>query len=108
MAETRVSVNPHNAEVLCDLAKYYTQMGSNEKAKAALAQIFKRPPRDVNVLAEAARIYEHIGEREEALDALARALQGGYPLHMIETDASLEQLRQDKRFQLLLQERKAS
>jgi hypothetical protein len=45
-----------------------------------------------------AEIFEVLGHRQEALVWIERALQGGYPLHVIEDYAAFDDLRSDPNY----------
>ncbi len=103
MAEERRQVNPHDPDVLILLADCYAMLGETAQARTLVRQALALAPESVEIMAGAGDIYEQLGDRDRALEWIGRALEHGYGRTQIERAPSLQQLREDARFQRLLQ-----
>ena len=103
LAEERKEVNPNDADVISNLAGYYSEIGERNKALALIQQALNKAPTNVQVMYGAATTYEKLGERETALHWIGKALENGYSRSEIEHQPELRELLADSRFQRLLQ-----
>ncbi len=103
MAEQQREVNPRDPEVLIRLADCYAMLDEPDRARSLIREALALEPDNVENMFLAADIYEHLGERERALEWIARVLEHGYARADIERAPGLQQLRQDERYQRLLQ-----
>jgi tetratricopeptide (TPR) repeat protein len=74
-----------------------------DRARSLIREALALEPDNVENMLLAADIYEHLGERERALEWIARVLEHGYARVDIERTPGLQQLREDERYQRLLQ-----
>jgi serine/threonine-protein kinase len=101
LAQERIKINPNDADVIAQLAGYYSMIGEPGKAEAMIEKALKLAPRDVQVMYRAAAAYEQLEKREKALYWIAKALENGYSRSEIEHQPELQQLIADERFQQL-------
>ena len=97
----QLETDPDNLELRIDLASLQLQLDRSEEARRIISQL---PLHDVtapHLMFSLAEIFEVLGDRTEALEWIERALQGGYPLHVIEDYAAFADLRSDPRFRTL-------
>ena len=93
--------DPDDLGRLIDLASLQLQLDQRDEA---IAIINRLPLEEVTApenMYSLAEIFEVLGERGEALVWVERALQAGYPLHVIEDYAAFASLCADPRFGLL-------
>jgi serine/threonine-protein kinase len=101
LAKEGLSRSPEDAVLMSKLAGYYSIVRPDtagyytEKAMAL-------DPDNAEVLFRSAATYEQIGERERALVLLGNAISKGFPLKIIENERQFLDLRQDRRYGLLL------
>ncbi len=87
--------------LLIDLASLQLQLGQRTEAIAIIDRLPLDEVTAPDMMYSLAEIFEVLGERDEALAWIERALQTGYPLHVIEDYAAFEALRSDPRFRRL-------
>ncbi len=104
LAEKQKKINPQDPEVISDLAGYYSMIGERTKTLSFIEQATTLAPQDVHVMYRIGAAYEQMGDRENALKCIGKALKNGYPLAEIEHQPELRLLREDKRFQQMIQE----
>ena len=102
LGEEQLAVNPHDADLLAEVADAHAMLGHARAARALSARAVKLAPDDAEVLQVAAGIDEMFGRRDAALEKLARALAAGYPRWEIERSPSFRALYEDPRFAELL------
>ena len=103
MAEEQREVNPRDADLLSSLAGYYVMVGDDDGAMELIRESLEIAPNDMWVIYAAGYNYEQLGDRDKALELIGKALEMGYPLKEVERDPWLRDLREDERFQKLLQ-----
>jgi serine/threonine-protein kinase len=103
MAEEKKAINPRDPVVLADLAEFYAQLGEDNKAREHIRSALEQGEDNVNVMATAGLVYEIMNEREAALSCLKQALENGYALSEVARQPGFRKLREDKRFQEILQ-----
>lgn len=101
-AEKRLRINPNDGEVLCHLAAYYQALGRSTESRELLGEALKLAPNDLEVMFQAGHTFEILGDREDALKWLVKALKGGYSKAEIEHAPGLRELRDDPRFEQML------
>src|SRR6185369_9046189 len=79
LAADELKVNPHDTDVLGDLANYYAMLGDRKPALDYLEQALQYGRNDKQVLATAALVHSQLGETGPALEWLGKAVQAGYP-----------------------------
>jgi len=101
LGEQELQVEPHDADLLVEIADCKAMVGRKEQACDMLAQALRLAPGNVHVLSIAGGAYEALGDRNAALRCLDSALRAGYSRDEIEHDPLLERLRADPRYQNL-------
>jgi tetratricopeptide (TPR) repeat protein len=96
-------VNPHEPELLKNLANYHVMLGEREPALKYLGQALAYGKSDKEILFSAALIYNRLGETGTALEWLSKALQAGYSLTTVRESPDLDNLRSNPRYQALVQ-----
>jgi len=104
MAEHEKEVNPRNPPLLVRLAGYCVMVGDSAGAGNYLEEALQLSPNDVSVLSAAVPVYEQLGERNRALSLLTDALTEGATVAYFENDPVLKQLREDPKYQQLVEE----
>jgi len=99
MAEEQRLINPRDPLLLSDLADCYAMVGDSARAILIGERAVALAPDNNLVLARIGMMCEMVGQRERALDCIGEALSLGYPLTDIEHFSELDRLRQDERFQ---------
>ena len=94
----RLETTPDDVSLLIDLASYRVQLGDETAARKLLPRILTTGITSSRSMFDLAALYEELGERDEAIEWLGRALEAGYPLHMIESYDGFNELRQDPRY----------
>jgi len=100
----RLELNPNDAEGWLQLGSWRADRGQFGPAREATERALALAPADVSVRARAAVSFEMAGDRERALALLAEARAGGYAIEVLAANPSLAALREDPRFQGLLQD----
>jgi len=103
MAEEKIKINPRDPGPLSDLALYCSVVGERDRARSILEQLKDLELNDLEVVFRMGTTYEILGERELALQWIEKALERGYSLVESERIPGLEDLREDARFQQLLE-----
>jgi len=101
LAEIQLRTNPHDTDVLINLADAYSMLHQTQRARELLDQALALGPTDLSDMFQIAVVYEQCGDRKQALTYLGKAIQGGYSRDVIERSPSLGQLRRDPRYQAL-------
>jgi tetratricopeptide (TPR) repeat protein len=102
LAESRLAVNPSDAETLADLAWIKAMLGKAEDAKAAIERARRSTPGDPNVHFISALISVRSGEFDAAYQDLEDAVEKGYPLEMLAAEPHLEPIRENAEFRELI------
>ena len=103
IAEDLLRRYPDSATLSSRAALYAARLGRYDRARQYVATAIARAADDPDVLFRAALVAEASGSRELALERLRRAMDKGYPQHMIASEPDLLALRRDRRYQSLLQ-----
>jgi len=103
MAEEQMKVNPRDPELQSNLALYCAMVGEQNKARTYLQQTADLESNILEVIFRMGNTYEILGEREQALQWIEKALENGYSLSEVKRIPGLRDLREDQRFQLMLQ-----
>jgi tetratricopeptide (TPR) repeat protein len=102
LATEQLKVNPHDPDVLSNLANYYSVLGDRDHAMLCLKQALQYGENDKDILVDAASVYNHLGETGPALEWIGKALQEGYPASKISEASEFRNLRDDPAFQATL------
>ena len=97
----RLDADADNLHLLIHMASIHIQLGERTEAENILARLPLEEIAAPNTMYALAEISEALGERTDALAWIERALQAGYPLHVIEDYAAFDGLRADPRFSIL-------
>jgi serine/threonine-protein kinase len=98
LLEPLLAAHPGDLNMMLDLASFRLHAGNEDAARDLVPRILALGVTKARSMYYLAALYEDLGERENALEWIGRALEGGYPLHMIEGYAGFDELRQDPRF----------
>jgi serine/threonine-protein kinase len=97
LAEEQLAINPSDALVRQDAARYYAMLGDAEAARRSISQALRLAPTDIYVLRSAAVVHAALGEAQEAVQSLLAAIGAGDSLAEIRVDPMFAELRQDPR-----------
>ncbi len=97
-----LKVNPHDPQLLKDMADYSAMIGDRAKAIQYLDDALQYSKFDKETLFSAALIYNQLGEAGPALEWLQKALQAGYSVQMMKDSPSLDNLRKNPQYEELI------
>ena len=103
LAEERLNVNPRDPEAQITLAHCYAMLDLKVEAFDHLKRALSLRPNDSEFQYFAALVHNHFGERTTALAWLEKAVAGGYSAAEIQTSIEVDNLRDDPKFQKLVQ-----
>jgi serine/threonine-protein kinase len=92
LAEAAAKLQPQDAVLQANLAKYAAWLGRREEALIRLQSALVQAPEDAQVLKRAAETYERLGMRREAVGAIRHALERGYTRQQLERNHELKHL----------------
>jgi eukaryotic-like serine/threonine-protein kinase len=98
LAEDGLKINPHDPQLLKDVADYNSMIGDRTQAFKYLDQALQYSKFDKETLFSAALIHNQFNETGTAFEWLRKAIQAGYPLESIRQSPSVDNLRNDPRF----------
>jgi tetratricopeptide (TPR) repeat protein len=98
LVTARLERTPNDVKLLIDLASYRVQLGDEAAARDLLTRVLTLDITDSGKMFDLAALYEELGERDDAIEWLGRALEAGFPLHVIESYEVFEELRLDPRY----------
>ncbi len=101
LAKKRLEINESDAETLSYVGHYHASIGQRAEALSYIDRAMALAPGSIYVNYNCATALAALGEPEQAVEALERALQAGYPLHIVLADANLENLRELPSFNAL-------
>ncbi len=102
LASEALKVNPHDPDVLSNLAGYYSMLGDRKNALLYLAQALQYGHNDKDVLLDAAEVYNQLGESGLALEFLAKMVQAGYTPEKIRSLHEFDNLANTPAYQQLM------
>jgi tetratricopeptide (TPR) repeat protein/tRNA A-37 threonylcarbamoyl transferase component Bud32 len=108
LAAEELKVNPHDTDVLGDLANYYSMMGQKKESLGYLEQALQYGRNDKEVLIVAALVHNQLGDTGLALEWMNKAMQAGYPIRTLEAQPAVQNLARDPRFQELIARQQSS
>ena len=79
LATEQLKVNPHDPDVLSNLANYHSMLGDRDKAMQYLKQALQYGQNDKEILMDAASVYNHLGDTALAVQWIGKAVHEGYP-----------------------------
>ncbi len=102
MSEVQLARYPDSVTLSSRVALYAARLGRFAQARERAESTIARAPRDADVLFRAALVAELSGSRDVAIERLRRAIEQGYPPHMIASEPDLLALRRDRRYHSML------
>ena len=102
LAEEQRELKPNDAWLLTSLAGYYAVLGDKERALPLVEQALQADPENSRVAYFAGHAYEQLGDRDKAIEWIGKALGAGYSKSDAQRDPWLQDLRQDRRFQQVI------
>jgi serine/threonine-protein kinase len=102
LALNELKVNPHDPDVLSNLAGYYSMLGERKPALLYLGQSLQYGHNDKDVLLDAASVYNQLGESGQAIEFLAKAVQAGYTADKIRSLHEFDNLASTPGYQQLM------
>ena len=102
LAERQLQVNPHDSDVLGDLAEYYSMLGDRTQALHCLTLALQYGHGEKELMFTAAEVYNQLGETGLALEWLTKAVHAGYPINKFRDFPTFENLVQKPRYQELV------
>lgn len=99
LAQDDLKVNPHDADVLSDLASYLAMLDDREQALPYLGQALQYGHNEKDVLASAAGVYNQLGETGLALEWMTKAIQAGYSASNFRDSIAFHNLVDNPRYQ---------
>jgi serine/threonine-protein kinase len=105
LADEKLQVNPKDGPTLAYRATYLAMTDQKDEALASLRNAIALSPRDPDVCFRAALVYNHLGDTEHTLEWLKKALAAGVPVSFINSTPDFDHLRNEPRFQEVLQRR---
>jgi eukaryotic-like serine/threonine-protein kinase len=99
LASAELKVNPHDVDVLSDLAVYYAGIGKKEQAEKYLAQALQYGHSEKELLATAAQVYNDLGETGLALEWMSKAIDAGYSARKFQDLVAFQNLVDNPRYQ---------
>jgi len=103
LAIEELKLNPNDAGKYGLLALCQAMLGQRDAALAALDRGFRLTPNDSSLMFQAALVHIQFSERDETLRLLTKCRGAGYPQAKIRDNPNFDPLRNDPRFQALLQ-----
>ena len=103
LAETQRANSPNNAELLSQLAGYYSVFDADTATRLA-EEAIQLAPENPEVHYRAALVYETLGNRPRALVLLGDAIERGFSMLVISHERELKELREDVRYKVLISE----
>jgi len=105
LASKQLEVNSKDAEMNGDVADYYAMLGDRKRAVAFLDESLRWGQGDKDLLFNAAVVYQDLGESGVALEWLKKSLDAGVPPATVLESPIFDSLKNDPRFQALVQNR---
>ena len=99
LASEELKVNPHDVDILSDLAVYYASLGNKEQALRYLGQALQYGHSEKELLASAAQIYNELGETGLALEWMSKAIDAGYSARKFQDLVAFQNLVDNPRYQ---------
>lgn len=103
LIERHMEMNPHDTRALCIGANQLSNVGEFERGKQMAEEALVRGENEPLVLYNIACFFSLKGEADRSIELLERAIEKGWgDKAWLETDSDLDSLRDDARFQALL------
>lgn len=108
LAGEELKVNPHDPDILSNLANYYSVLGDRDRALSYLQQALQYGHNDKDILVDAASVYNHLGDSGVAVEWLEKAIHAGFPASRIAGTPEFKNLSDNPGFQQLTAKTKSS
>jgi serine/threonine protein kinase/tetratricopeptide (TPR) repeat protein len=102
LALADLRVNPRDADLLSNLAGYYSMLGDRKNALLYLGQALQYGHNDKEILLDAAGVYNQLGETGPAIEWLGKAILAGYTTDKIRGDPEFANLANVPGYQQLM------
>ena len=102
LAVEEVRVNPRDAYIFGDLARYEALLGDRAAAFQHINRGLELSPANPEVLFEAALVHNQFGETEQAIDCLTKSVEAGYSVAGIRDELLLGNLHKNSKYQQLI------
>jgi eukaryotic-like serine/threonine-protein kinase len=102
LATAELKVNPHDVDILSDLAQYESMLGDRNQALAYLGEAMRNGHGEKDLLASAAQVYNQLGETGLALEWMSKAIQAGYSASKFKDLPAFQNLAGNLRYQELI------
>ena len=99
LAAEELKVNPHDAEIMSDLAIYYATIDNKEQALSYLGQALQYGHSEKEIMACAAQVYNQLGETGLALEWMSKAIDAGYSARKFQDLVAFQNLVDNPRYQ---------
>jgi tetratricopeptide (TPR) repeat protein len=99
LASEELKVNPHDIDILTDLAVYYSSVGNKEEAIKYLGQALQYGHSEKETLASAAQVYNQLGDIGLALEWMSKAIDAGYSARKFQDLVAFQNLVDNPRYQ---------
>lgn len=103
LAASELLINESDSGRIADLAQYHASLGDPARATRLIADALAEDPADGNVYYSAALVYAQAGDTEKAVAAVEQAILKGFPDFLVIRDPQLEPLKDNEKFQRLIQ-----
>jgi len=107
LASAELKINPNDADVLGDMARYHSMLGEKDPSLVYLQRALQNGHDDKELLFAAAEVYNQVGETGLALEWLAKTVQAGYSTSKIRNFPSFQNLVDNPRYQQLVSQANA-
>ena len=98
LATEESQVNPRDAYVLGDLARYEAMLGDRTAASQDIQRGLELSPNNPEVLFEAALVHNQFGQTAKTIEYLGKSLKAGYSVATIRDEPLLKNLHENARF----------
>jgi len=98
LADEMLHANPEDAEILTNLAHYYSRLGDDERATRYLSRALFAAPDDTYAHYYAALVHLEAGRMQQALEEIQRSVELGYPIVLLTPDPQFAELRSNESF----------
>jgi eukaryotic-like serine/threonine-protein kinase len=99
LANEELKVNPHDIDVLSDLAVYYAGLRKKDQAEKYLGQALQYGHGEKELLATAAQVYNDLGDTGLALEWMSKAIDAGYSARKFQDLVAFQNLVDNPRYQ---------